>query len=164
MSEFGKQNGILDVASGQMAASSIILSKDCDKITAVDPVIIEDLHEPFHINCEKQELNESMIQDNKLIMGLYTCDATLAAIELAYKYNLPLYLQTCGCTHFPVDYFGFPVTFGFDLSYEGFIDYLQYFASECQKKYGGSKLEFTSLASSITEECGIPPYKIFIKC
>lgn len=97
------ENGhLLDVGCGLMPAFAKRVSDRQTKgtVTAMDPDVI--VTELGKVKIFKENFTmQTDVTKYDLVYGILPCEATLTMIKRANECDKDLYVQLCGCTHFP---------------------------------------------------------------
>lgn len=90
---------ILEVGSGSVPYSSILLANDLDGISSMDEFLVSDESlKSFNINPLNRYFTEKdSVSDYDLIIGQKPCSAIAEIVKKCGKENKPYFLQLCQC-------------------------------------------------------------------
>lgn len=96
----GKGDHVLDVGPGEMAGSSILLSKKHDKVSAIDQTFALSTKSLADIGVDASEryfTDSTPVEQYDAVVGRHPCSAILNMVRLASKANKPYIIELCEC-------------------------------------------------------------------
>lgn len=93
-----KESKILDVGSGEIPSSSILLGGLKHKVTTMDSLIImpKDVLSNLHVTLDKRFFGKnSPVKDFDFVVGKYPCNAIIPIVEECSAANKPYLIKLC---------------------------------------------------------------------
>ena len=96
---FKEQTKILEVGSGFIPYSSMVMAKEFDNLTSMDKFMFSpESLKHFNINAVEGYFNkDTSVEDYDFIVGRRPCSAIESIVQNASKANKPYFLQLCCC-------------------------------------------------------------------